>query len=101
MIASTLIAPNALDLLLPEGHHQHSEQANVSVSITEDLVYAVNRDVVNFNNLEQILREKLKNEEEPTISLHAERSVPIEYVVKVMNIAKDNKYRVILATQSY
>lgn len=101
MIASTLISPNALDLLLPEGHHQHSEQANVSVSITEDLIFAVNRDIVDFENLERVLQEKLKNEEEPTISLHAERTVPIEYIVKVMNIAKDNKYRVILATQSY
>jgi biopolymer transport protein ExbD len=32
------------------------------------------------------------------ISLHAEKSVPIEEVVKVMNIAQRNKYKMILAT---
>ncbi len=98
MITSTLIAPNALDLLLPNSSYQTDKKATTTVSITEDLIFAVERDIVDFENLEQILQQKLAGEEEPTISLHAEKSVPIEYVVKVMNIAKDNKYRVILAT---
>jgi len=98
MITSTLIAPNALDLLLPNSSSQTDKQATTTVSITNDLVFAVERDVVDFENLEQILYRRLVNEEEPTIALHAEKSVPIEYVVDVMNIAKDNKYRLILAT---
>jgi biopolymer transport protein ExbD len=40
----------------------------------------------------------LAKEEQPTLSLHVDKSVPMEEVVKVMNIAKDNKFRVILAT---
>ena len=98
MITSTLIAPNALDLLLPNSTAQSDKNANTTVSITEDLIFAVERDIVDFDNLERILQQKLAGEEEPTISLHAEKSVPIEYVVKVMNIAKENRYRVILAT---
>jgi biopolymer transport protein ExbD len=39
--------------------------------------------------------------EEPTISLHVDRSVPMEDVVKVMNIARDNRYKLILATTPY
>jgi biopolymer transport protein ExbD len=41
----------------------------------------------------------MKTEEDPTIALHVDRLVPMEEVVKVMNIAKDNKYKLILATQ--
>jgi biopolymer transport protein ExbD len=37
-------------------------------------------------------------EEERVISLHTDRTVPIEEAVKVMNIAKNNKYKLILAT---
>ena len=48
--------------------------------------------------MEAYLQQKLANESEPTISLHADRTVPIEAVVKVMNIAKDNHYKLILAT---
>ena len=57
-------------------------------------------DIVDFNNLEQILQQKLEGKDKPTISLHADKDVPVEYVVKVMNIAKNNRYRVILATSS-
>ena len=35
---------------------------------------------------------------EPTIAIHADKSVPIEYIVMVMNIARRNNYKVILAT---
>jgi biopolymer transport protein ExbD len=41
----------------------------------------------------------MQGQDEPTIALHVDRTVPMEDVVKVMNIAKDNKYKLILATQ--
>jgi biopolymer transport protein ExbD len=40
----------------------------------------------------------LKDVPEPTISLHVDENVPMKEVVKVMNIAKDNRYKLILAT---
>ena len=57
------------------------------------LVYGASND-----DLETILRGKLEGAEQPTLSLHADKSVPIDNVVKVMNIAKDNKWTLILAT---
>lgn len=100
MITSTLISPNALDLVLPKSSGQSAETPTTSVSITSDLTYAVEKDIVDFNNLEQILQQKLAGKDKPTISLHADKDVSIENVVKVMNIAKKNRYRVILATSS-
>ena len=100
MITSTLISPNALDLVLPKSNGQSTETPTTSVSITSDLTFAVEREIVDYNNLEQILQQKLAGKEKPTISLHADKDVPVEYVVKVMNIAKNNRYRVILATSS-
>ena len=43
--------------------------------------------------------ELLQGEEDPTFSIYADESVPIGEVVQVMNIAKRNHYKVILATQ--
>lgn len=98
MITSTLISPNALDLLLPKSSAQTDKKATVSVSITEDLVFAVDKQIVDLTSIENILNQKLVAVEEPTIALHAAKSVPIEYVVDVMDIARKNHYRVILAT---
>jgi len=98
MITSTLIAPNALDLVLPKSAAQTDKKASVSVSITEDLVFAVDKQIVDMGNIAAVLNQKLAGVKEPTISLHAAKSVPIEYVVDVMDIARKNHYRVILAT---
>ena len=96
LIATTLINPNALKLTLPTSNNQIKE--NTTVSITSDLQYYVETVPVRFDDLETILRGKLEGAEQPTLSLHADKSVPIDNVVKVMNIAKDNKWTLILAT---
>ena len=99
MVTSTLIAPNALKLLLPQSNSQAPSKPQVTVSITKDLQYFIGeQSVSSLDNLEYQLRVKLANEEEPTLSLHVDKSVAMEEVVKVMNIAKVNKFRVILAT---
>ena len=98
MLTSTLIAPNALKLLLPKSSNQTQANPQVTVSITEDLSYYIGRDRVAFSQIEGLLQKELKFRVEPTISIHADKSVPVEHVVNVMNIAKRNKYKVILAT---
>ena len=45
-----------------------------------------------------ILIELLQAEDDPTFSIYADETVPIGEVVKVMNIAKRNHYKVIMAT---
>lgn len=98
MLTSTLIAPNAIKLLLPKSSNQTAAKPMVTVSITADLNYYIGTDRVSFNQLEPLLDKELKYRVEPTISLHVDKSVPVEHVVKVMNIARRNKYKVILAT---
>jgi biopolymer transport protein ExbD len=98
MLTSTLIAPNAIKLLLPHSNNQSQAKALVSVSISSDLNYFMGTTPVKLDQLEGLLINELIGKADPTISLHADKSVPIENVVKVMNIAMKNKYKVILAT---
>jgi len=104
MVTSTLIAPNALKLLLPQSSNQTMANKPITtVSITNELHYAVEGRFVAFNQLESAIVNKVgpwnSYEEPPTISLHVDESVAMEHVVKVMNIAKKNKYKLILATR--
>lgn len=103
MVTSTLIAPNALKLLLPQSNNQTAAKAITSVSITKDLKYWINDDGklqrVAFVEIEPYLRNKFGSANDDIfISLHADKSVPVEEVVKMMNIARRNKYKMILAT---
>ena len=105
LVTSTLVNPNALKLLLPKSTGQVSSKATVSVSIKdwgEDrYTYHINGDEqpVAFAEVEDGLVELLQNEEDPTFSIYSDESVPIKEIVQVMNIAKRNHYKVILATQ--
>ncbi len=99
MVSSTLIHPNALKLLLPQSNSQVSAKPITSVSITADRNFYLETVPVTIGQLEYLLQQKMKGQDDPTIALHVDRSVPMEEVVKVMNIAKDNRYKLILATQ--
>ena len=105
LVTSTLINPNALKLLLPKSTGQVSAKATVSVSIkhwrdTDDFSYHINGNEkpVRFDKIEDELIELLQAEEDPTFSIYADETVPIKEVVAVMNIAKRNHYKVIMAT---
>lgn len=98
MISTTLINPNALKLLLPKSSTNNKEKPYTTVSITADLQYFVETEQVPFSELSTKLQSKLNGVEDPTVSLHCDRTVPVDEVVKVMNIARDNKYKLVLAT---
>ena len=98
MITSTLVSPNALKLLLPQSNNQTQAKAITSVSIDRGLNFYIETAPVALADLERQLQLKLMESQDPTISLHVDKTVPMEEVVKVMNIAARNKYKLILAT---
>jgi biopolymer transport protein ExbD len=105
LVTSTLINPNALKLLLPKSTGQVNAKATVSVSIKDwgddTYTYHINGDQepTQFQDVEDELIGLLSAEEDPTFSIYSDQTVPVGEVVQVMNIAKRNHYKVILATQ--
>ena len=98
MLTSTLVSPNALKLLLPSSKAKTLEKQTISISITKDIQFYINENPVLENTIEQELKLIIKNEQEPAIILHTDKSVSIEHVVKIMDIAYRNKYKIVLAT---
>lgn len=105
LVTSTLINPNALKLLLPKSTGQVSAKPSVTVSIKdwgEDrFTYHINgsESPLQLTQVEDELVGILQNEDDPTFSIYSDESVPVGNIVQVMNIAKRNHYKVILATQ--
>ena len=99
MLASTLVTTNAIDIILPKASGKTENKKSVAVSIKGDLTYYIDQKRVGISVLENELVSMLSNQSEPTIVLRAEKSVPVENVVKVMDIANRNKFKVILAVK--
>lgn len=97
MIASTLVTTNAIDILLPKASGKTENKKSVSISIQKDLTFYIDQRMVKVQNLESELLVLFQNETAPSIILRAEKSVPVDYVVKVMDIANRNKFKIILA----
>ena len=97
MIASTLVTTNAIDILLPKASGKTENKKSISVSIQKDLTFYIDQKEVEVQKIETELLKLLQNETAPTLVLRAEKSVPVDYVVKVMDIANRNKFKIILA----
>ena len=103
LIATTLINPNALKLMLPKSSNQLKDKAITTVSIQQSgkgyNYYVELEKVDGLAGVERALKARLADQTDPTVSLHCDKTVAVDEVVKVMNIAKDNDYKLILATQ--
>src|SRR3954468_1272575 len=100
LIVSTLANPNVIKLNLPKASTKTKAKQTVVVSINQNREYYVGTKRVPFERLKETLVPALANENlEPTIVINAEKSVPVEDIVNVMEIASKLGAKVVLATK--
>jgi len=100
MITSTLIVPSAGDINLPESNNQTQANPVLVVSISRDKQIMVQDQLYNLSEVEGVLRKILSPYgEAPTIRLNADRDLNMDEVFALLNIARRNRYKVILGTK--
>ncbi len=106
MLTSTLISPNAIKLLLPKSTSgQTLAKQNVVVAIDANYKYYVENIETSEAELPEILGGFLKDVTDGTVKLHSDKTVPVQYVVTVIdavnkvNAQQGKKHKVILATE--
>lgn len=104
MITSTLVAPNAIKLLLPNSSSKTMAKQTLTVYINENHNFFVEELQVSEDLLESRLAQKLEDQTEGTIVLRADKTVPVQFIVTVIdavnsiNRKNSSKHKVILAT---
>lgn len=104
MITSTMVSPNAIKVLLPQGKQQTSAKPLTRVIIDKELnCYAAfgNEDekLVTWEELPVFLQACADKEPEMYVALYADESIPYREIVKVLNIANENHFKMVLATR--
>ncbi len=104
MITSTMVSPNAIKVLLPQGKQQTSAKPLTRVIIDKDLNYyaAFGNDKeqpLSVEELAPFLQGCAEREPEMYVALYADESVPYREIVKVLNIANENHFKMVLATR--
>ncbi|RAJ00323.1 biopolymer transport protein ExbD [Chitinophaga skermanii] len=98
LIVSTLANPNVIKLTLPKAKSNTKAKQTVVVSIDAKREFFVGTTKVPFNDLKATLAPKLAGDVEASIVINAEKSVPVEDVVSLMELARELGAKVVLAT---
>ena len=104
MITSTMVTPNAIKVLLPQGSQQTSAKPLARVIIDKELNYYSafgNEDEMPIDpeEISDFLKKCATEEPEMYVALYADESVPYREIVKVLNIANENNFKMVLATR--
>ncbi len=98
MLTSTFVTPSGLPINLPTSRTSNIVMQKVSVTITPDLQYYVNQRLTPASELETALAAQLQGKE-GVVVLNVDKSVPVEYLVRVAGIATSLKAKVSIATK--
>jgi biopolymer transport protein ExbD len=105
MLTSTLVAPNAIKLLLPASNSKTMAKQTVTIYINEKYQYFVDEDRVSELQLQDRIDSRIAGQIDASVVLRSDRSVPVQYVVNVIDAVNNinrkynTKHKVILATQ--
>jgi biopolymer transport protein ExbD len=100
LIASTLTNPNVIKLMLPKSASGQSvSKKTITVSVTKELKYFVDKKEVPVDQLESTLGNYKNLATELTIVLYVDRTVAIQDVVQVMDVAQKLNIKLVLATE--
>lgn len=101
LLASAVANPNVVKLFLPRSNSGQSiPQKTINVSITKDLEYYVEKKQVDAENLFQNIETYQKAAPDLTIILYADRTIAIENVIELTDIANKLKVKLVLATET-
>jgi len=104
MITSTVVNPNAIKILLPQGKNQTNAKPLTRLTIDADLNYYVafekqKERKVTFDEIAPFLKDCANKEPDMYVALYADESVAYKEVVKVLNIAVENNFKMVIATR--
>ncbi len=100
LIASTVTNPNVIKLMLPKSSSgQAVSKKTITVSITKDLKYYVDKKEVPIADLAATLQSYKKIATELTIVLYVDKTVAIQDVVEVMDTSQKLNIKLVLATE--
>ena len=106
MLTSTLVAPNAIKLLLPSSNSKTMSKQTITVYVDENNRYYVGENLVNESDLQEEIGIALGGETEGTVVIRSDKTVAVQYIVNIIdavneiNRERENKHKVLLATSN-
>ena len=100
LLVATFANPNVIKLLLPKAtSNQTLDKKQITLSVTKDKTYFIDKKMVAFTQLEGELAQIKKNIADVTIVLRTDNTLTVQDLVEVLEIGNKLQIKMILATQ--
>lgn len=99
LIISTLANPNVIKMTLPKA--QSNEKTNkqfISLSVTEDKIFYIDKQPVSFGELEATLMSKMDTTKDQTVVVRIPFNLQVQDLVDVLQIGVRNNLKFVIAT---
>ena len=104
MITSTFVVPNSIQVLLPRSQQQTQAKPITRVTIDKDLNYYVananeTERRIPFEDLTPFLQSAYTADPDIFVALYADETVPYREIVRILDIANQNQFKMVLMTR--
>ncbi|HLA54612.1 MAG TPA: biopolymer transporter ExbD [Flavobacterium sp.] len=99
LIISTLANPNVIKLTLPKAQsNETTNKDHLSLSVTEDKIYYLDKQPVAFDALEQALLEKTTASNDKTVVIRIPADLKVQDLVDLMQMGVKLRLNFVIAT---
>ena len=99
LIISTLANPNVIKLTLPKASsNETTNKDHISLSVTKDKIYYINKEQVPFGQLEQVLSQKTTAANDKVVVVRVPADNKVQDLVDLMQLGVKLKLNFVIAT---
>ena len=104
MITATMVQTNAIKVMLPRSSANPAERVIVRITIDANRNFFIARgnereQPISFNEIETFLHQIEQESPDMYVALYADETVPYGEVIRVLDVANQNQFRLVLATR--
>jgi biopolymer transport protein ExbD len=99
LIISTLANPNVIKMTLPKSKtNEKTNKQLITLSVTEEKRFFVDKNEVTFDQLENTLLSKMSSDKDQTVVIRIPFNMQVQDLVDVLQIGVKNKLKFVIAT---
>jgi len=99
LIISTLANPNVIRMTLPKSKtNEKTNKQLITLSVTEEKRFFIDKEEVDFSQLEDKLLSKMDPEKQQTVVIRIPATLQVQDLVDVLQIGVKNKLKFVIAT---
>ena len=101
LIISTLANPNVIKMTLPKSkNNEKTKNQQISLSVTEDKRFYLDKQEVPFDQLESTLMAQMGSDKDQTVVVRIPFNLQVQDLVDVLQIGVKNKLKFVIATNA-